>query len=107
VKAGHLGGKYDVQREKLHRELEWLRSRYDGAQISVAVFLVIKQIETDLSWLKHHGEARPGLARQSIARRSPAWRGIARRGMVRKLKRGVPKWRGDEIETKQSLGLSH
>jgi hypothetical protein len=34
----------------LRAELEWLRSRYDDGTISPAVFAVIREIETTISW---------------------------------------------------------
>jgi hypothetical protein len=38
---------------KLRAELEWVRSRHDSGAVSDAVFAVVKELETDLSWLKH------------------------------------------------------
>ena len=45
----------DVTRDerKLRAELEWIRSRYDSAQVSDAVFAVVKKLETELSWRQH------------------------------------------------------
>jgi hypothetical protein len=37
----------------LRDELRWLRARYDAGTISPAVLTVIREIETDISWIEH------------------------------------------------------
>jgi hypothetical protein len=39
--------------KRLRAELEWSRSCYDAGAVCGAVFNVVKEIETDLSWLEH------------------------------------------------------
>ena len=39
--------------DQLRLELEWLRARYDSAQVSLAVYAVVKALETDISWRDH------------------------------------------------------
>ena len=34
-------------------ELAQLRARYDSSQVSLAVYQVIRQLETDLAWTEH------------------------------------------------------
>jgi hypothetical protein len=36
--------------KRLRDELRWLRSRYDSAQASPAVFAVVKELETQIAW---------------------------------------------------------
>jgi hypothetical protein len=43
----------------LRSELAALRARYDDGAISPAVFAVIREIETDISWAEHRREVRP------------------------------------------------
>jgi hypothetical protein len=37
----------------LRDELEWLRARYNGGQVSAAVVAVIRELETDIAWAEH------------------------------------------------------
>jgi hypothetical protein len=37
----------------LRAELRWLRARYDDGKVSPAVFAVIREIETDISWIEY------------------------------------------------------
>jgi hypothetical protein len=42
----------------LRRDLAMLRARYDDGAVSTAIYAVIKQIETDISWAEHR-QVRP------------------------------------------------
>jgi hypothetical protein len=38
--------------------LAWVKSRYDTAQVTGAVFVAIKEIETEIAWIAHQQEAK-------------------------------------------------
>jgi len=40
-------------RDQLRLEREWILARYDGEKVSVAIFAVLKALETDISWMDH------------------------------------------------------
>ena len=37
----------------LRSELAWLRARFDDGKVSPAIFTVIREIETSISWTQH------------------------------------------------------
>jgi hypothetical protein len=37
---------------RLRAELEWLQTKYDSGAVSDAVFAVVKELETDSSWIE-------------------------------------------------------
>ena len=43
-----------TKQQRLRAELEHLRARYDGGQVSPAVYQIIKELETRVGWIDHH-----------------------------------------------------
>jgi hypothetical protein len=43
-----------TKQQRLRAELEHLRARYDGGQVSPAVYQIIKELETRVAWIDHH-----------------------------------------------------
>jgi hypothetical protein len=41
------------ERRQARAELMLLRARYDSGAMSIAIFVVIKAIETDIAWSEH------------------------------------------------------
>ena len=55
-----IGCNSDPQTEAtLRDQLALLRARYDHGAVSSPIFAVIRQIEIELGWLAHRGEAKP------------------------------------------------
>jgi hypothetical protein len=48
-----------VEERALRDQLALLRARYDHGTIPSAIFAVIREIEVELAWLEHRGEAAP------------------------------------------------
>ncbi len=48
-----------VEERDLRDRLTLLRARYDHGTAPSAIFAVIRQIEIELAWLEHRGEAAP------------------------------------------------
>jgi hypothetical protein len=46
------------QDNELRAELALLRARYDSGAVAPAVYIVIREIETDIAWIKHQ-QVRP------------------------------------------------
>jgi hypothetical protein len=42
-----------TKERRLRAELAWVKSLYDHAQMSDAMFAVIRRIETEIGWLQH------------------------------------------------------
>jgi hypothetical protein len=40
--------------KRLRAELRWIQSRYDDGKVSPAVFAVVKELETQISWAQHN-----------------------------------------------------
>ena len=40
---------------KAHLDLLMIQAKYDGGGMPPALFLVLKQIETDIAWMHHNG----------------------------------------------------
>jgi hypothetical protein len=41
------------ERRRLRAEREYLLARYDSGAMQFAIFIIIKAIETDISWIEH------------------------------------------------------
>jgi hypothetical protein len=48
-----------VEERDLRDRLALLRARYDHGTVPSAIFAVIREIEIELAWLAHRGEAAP------------------------------------------------
>jgi hypothetical protein len=49
--------------QDVRAELRWLCARYDGAGIPLAIFTVIRSLESELAWLEHGNLSRTGGSR--------------------------------------------
>jgi hypothetical protein len=51
--SGETTLKLSATERKLRSELATLVARYDCGKVSPAIFIIIKQLETELAWLEH------------------------------------------------------
>ena len=49
---------YNAEIQQARAELDWLRSRYDCGAMSDTVFVVVKSLECEVSWLQHEQQQR-------------------------------------------------